>query len=478
MSGAISSLGIGSGVLTGDVIDQLKEVDAAKFVTPYETKLELNAQKQESYELLSTYTNSLKANVSSLSYDTLFENKSIETEGATKVTLSSGASVESFTLETTKLAQKDITQFGSLSSKEASVATGSGVYTITLGAGTSSEKSYDIEYDAGTTLSELSQKITDTAGDDISSAILETSDGSFSLVLSSKVTGADQALSFSDSDGSGGAGSINAQFQAYSDSGDDGIDDGINDNLLGYKSIQSAQDAEFKYNGIEITRSSNEIDDLILGLDITLTTEGDTTSVIVSQDNSTILEEMESFVSNYNTFKTNLNDMTAYNESEETRGIFQGDSFIRGLSNGISSSLTQMLRGDSLINYGISIDRSGTMSFDSSVLEEKLNDDTESVKEFFTGYTDDDGESVNGLFTEVNAKLLEYTGYGNLFSTYETGLETEGSNLEDRMASAQASLDNKYDIMTTRFAAYDTIISSATSSFSSVQMMIDALSSS
>ena len=48
MGGTISSLGIGSGVLTADVIDQLKEADRAATVTPIENDMALNDQKKTS----------------------------------------------------------------------------------------------------------------------------------------------------------------------------------------------------------------------------------------------------------------------------------------------------------------------------------------------------------------------------------------------------------------------------------------------
>lgn len=460
MASSISSLGIGSGVLTADVIDQLKAADKAKFVTPLEDKLTLNSQKQDAYKLLSTYMNTLKSDISSLSYDTLFDNKNVDVTGDAKVSVSSGASVESFTLDTTQLAQKQVTQFGALTSESDTVASGSGTFTITVGAGTATETSYDITYDATTTLSEFAQAITDAAGSDVSASILETSDGQFNLVLSSATTGADQALSFSDT------GSINSEFQAY-DAGT---------NTSGYQEIQPAQDALFKYNGIDVTRSTNNITDLVEGLDITLTTEGDSSIVDITEDNSSVVDTMSSFVENYNTLMTNLNDMTAYNSDSGAKGVFQGDSFVRSIGRAVTAAITQIKNGDSLVNYGISLNRDGTMSFDSTELEDKLSSDSTAVKEFFTGGTDSNGNEVTGLFADINDTMTSYTGYGQLLSNYETSLTTDATSLEERIARAQASLDTRYEIMSKRFASYDSVISKVNSSFSSVQMMIDSMS--
>ena len=43
MAATISSLGIGSGVLTADVIEQLRKVDEDRTIKPLETKLTLNS---------------------------------------------------------------------------------------------------------------------------------------------------------------------------------------------------------------------------------------------------------------------------------------------------------------------------------------------------------------------------------------------------------------------------------------------------
>lgn len=462
MASTISSLGIGSGVLTADVIDQLKEADASKFVTPLETKLELNSKQQEAYGLVTTYMNTLKASVSTLSYDTLFENNTVNISGDAEVVVSSGANVESFTLETTTLAKKEISQFGALASREATIASGSGTYTITVGAGTSSETSYDIPYDDTTTLSTFTQSITDIAGEKVSASILETSDGAFNLVLASQTTGAAQALSFSD------AGAINDQFKAYD----------ATTNPDGYQEIQAASDAAFKYNGISITRDTNDISDLVIGLDITLKTAGDFSTVDVQRDNTSIVEQMTGFVENYNTLIANLNDMTIYDKEAGTKGIFQGNSFIKGVGRDVTSAITQIKNGDSLVNYGISLNRDGSMTFDSSAFEEKLTNDIEGVKSFFTGGVDSNGSDTEGIFTALNDKMKSYTGYGELLSTFETSLKTDATNLETRRLSAQESLDIKYEIMSRRFSDYDSIINQTNSAFTSVQMMIDAMSAS
>ncbi len=464
MASSISSLGIGSGVLTADVIDQLKEADTSRIVKPIENKITINNQKQDAYELLSSLMSSFKASASALSYSTIFDNKTVDVSGKASVEIDAGATVESFTLETTTLAKKDITKLGAVASKATTVATGGSDGTLKIGIGAdpqNPDNTINVAYTNGMTLDELAQAITDQAGDDVSASILQTGSGEYSLVITSKSTGEASGLTIEDLDGQ----LDSALFAAY---------DATN-NPTGFQKIQDATDAEFKYNGISMTRSTNDISDIILGVKIELKEEGDIASVNISQDKDAITGEMQLFVDSYNTLISNLGDMTVKDRETGAEGVFNGDSFIKSISRELTKTITAIAGdGQSLMEYGIDIDRHGTMSFDKSALETKLNDDPDSVKAFFAAGIDDDGNTTTGFFGTIDEKLKSYTGYNKLLSNFESDLKEQSKNLSERHTKAVTSLDARYEIMTKRFIAYDAIISRINAQFSSLQMMINA----
>lgn len=452
----ISSLGIGSGVLTADVIDQLKAADESRIIKPIENKVSLNNQKQDAEELLTSLMKTFKASSSALSYDTIFDKKTIDITGNSEVTVDAGANVESFSLETVSLAKKDITSFGALADKNATpVASADG--TLSIG-------SYTINYTSTMTLEDLAQAITDEAGSTISASVLQTGDGSYNLVVSSKSTGSSEALTITDDSGFMDA----ALFNPY--------DEITNQN--GYQKVQTATDSEFKYNGITIIRSSNDIDDLILGVNITLKEEGDISNVGITQDTEDIVGELQLFVDSYNTLMKNIYDMTVKDEETGAEGVFNSSSFVKSISRDLTRAITSLNDGDSLLNYGIDLDRYGTLTLDQSAFESKIKDDPDAVKLFFTGGTNADGNDVTGIFENIDDKLDSYTGYGKLLSTFKSDLETEGSSLNDSYIRAQESLDSRYAIMTQRFIAYDAMISKLNAQFSSLQMVIDSETSS
>jgi len=462
MAGTINSLGIGSGVLTSDVIDQLKANDEELLVKPLEVKMALTEQKKESAELLTSLMKSFKSSASALSSSTLFDNKTVDVSGNAKVKVEAGAFIDSFTLETIELAQTSIIKLGSFNDRDTtSVASGTfaGTETLNISIGT---KSYAIAYDATTTLEDLMQSINDATSDTITATILQTGDNAYSLVLASKETGADQAITFSD-DGGLLDPSLFAAYDATTNPG-------------GMREVQTARDATFKFNGIQATRSTNEISDLVVGVTMTLKTQGDFSKVDIGQNTISVVTEMQLFVDSYNTLMTNLHDMTTADLENEVAGIFNSDSFVRSIDRDIKDFINKTeINNLALSDFGIDIDRYGKMSFDSSILEAKLDKDPNAVELFFAGGIDPkDSSHVNGFFEKLDDKMKDYTGYNALLSNFEDNLRTRYDNLFEDHASAVESLNDRYKIMAKRFAAYDAIISKINAQFSSLQMMINA----
>ncbi len=459
MAGTISSLGIGSGVLTADVIDQLREADEAQVVTPLDNKISLEEQKATAFELLQSLMTTFKSSVSALSYDTLYENRTVDvTGGDLEVSAEAGTAVSSFTLETIALATKNVQQSGEFSSRTASVADGSGTMTVSIGG-----QDYEIGYTASTTLEELAQAINDEAGDSVTASILQTGENAFSLILTSNDTGADQTITISDTPDVAGSGLVDALYDDTTATS-------------GFTSVQDANDASFKYNGITISRSSNEISDLISGVTLTLKTEGETASVNITQDVDAVVTEMQLFVENYNNLITNLEDMISYDSETGAQGVFNGDSFIKSISRSITDVITSMNSDrESLVNFGIDIDKYGVMSFDESAFRSKFNDDPAAAESFLAGgYEAETYEPVNGIFDTLNDTLNEYTKYSGLFDNFQTNLDTRSEALAAQRERVIAMLDTRYEIMTKRFTAYDALISKLETQFASLQQMIDS----
>lgn len=194
---AISSLGVGAGVLTASVIDQLKAADTAALVTPIDTKITLQKQKGSALSLLSSLFTTFQTSVSTLNDSTLYQKRTVSgSNDAISVTADAGVSTQSFSLSDTVLAKKHVFESGSFTSTTAKIATGSGTMSLAIDG-----KSYDIAYTSSMSLDDLKTAINDKAGSKIKASTLQVGTNDYRLVLTSQETGASQSISISDSTG-------------------------------------------------------------------------------------------------------------------------------------------------------------------------------------------------------------------------------------------------------------------------------------
>lgn len=450
----ISSLGVGSGVLTSDVIDKLRAGNEAQVIKPLDNKIEAASLKLKSFDFLNTLMDTFQKSVSKLSSDTVFLGRSVSgSNSAVTVSASAGSDMQSFSLSNIITAKGDIwhspTAAGSRTTALVPSPAGTSQLSIAIGTGTP----ILIDYSDTTTLEGLVSSINDAAGSKVTASILQTGASSYELVVKSDGVGANQSITFGDS------GTLLSTLGM--------------DNVAA--KMQSAGDASFDYNGISITRSTNEITDLINGVTFSLAQDQtSSTNIAISQNKTEISTEMSLLVQNYNTLVTNIADMTVYDKAAGKVGVFNGDNFIKTITRELNRIITSVdSSGQSLVDYGIDIDKNGVMSLDSTAFDAKMTQDPTSLQKFFSGsYTN--GVDTPGIFDTLYDKMKSYTSNNKSLDTYQANLNKTLTKLNTDRATMTLRLDTRYEMMSKQFAAYDAIISKINSQFSSLKQMIDA----
>ena len=561
MAGSISSLGIGSGVLTADVIDKLKENERSATVTPIENKITLQEQKGQALDLLDSLLTTFKANVSALDYDVLYQERSVSgNNDGIEVTADAGVGVQNFSLEVTTLAKNSVLQSGSFATSTDKVApSGGGTLNINVAGA-----NFGVDYDNNMNLEDLKKAINDAAGDSVTASVLQTGENAYSLVVTSDETGKAQSVTLTDLGGnldsrlvsdaevsgtiassSTVIASSNAQMNINIGGTDyqinytngmtlQGLVDTINNDatlntqinasivkygnndyrmVLSNKSstqnqsitvtdlgagldanvlsaagtsvagganvIQDPNDASFKYNGITLTRSSNTIDDIQLGLSIKLKQEGATSNISITQDTQKIADELSALTTSYNTLISQLDEMTLTDLDKGKTGIFNGDNTIKSIGREITNIITSVdSNGRSLAQYGISLDQAGKMSFSQSDFDTKFSEDPNAAELFFSGGTDSNGKEVQGLFNKLDTTLESYVGSTGLMSTLTSASSSSIASLKEDRTHTIALLDARYNTMSDRFVAFDSIISrinaQSQSLLQQIQMAVNA----
>lgn len=266
--------------------------------------------------------------------------------------------------------------------------------------------SVDIAVTSTMTLSDIASSINSvTATTGVKASIIKVSDSAYSLVLSGSETG--QEIQYSSTSGT----DIFASLGVTNASGS-------------YTNItQAAQDAKITIDGMEITSSSNTLENVLDGVSITLysaPSNSDTNITLeVDQDYSSTKTAIQSFIDAYN----NLRDFFVTQKTTNTDGtasdtsVLFSDTLLKTLESSISSVLTGTFGNSdaisSLADLGITFDENNKL---------EISDET----------------ALN------NALLNNYTDVQSLF---QTSITTDSSNLSVlRNSSTQSDLNFDLDI--------------------------------
>ena len=215
-TGTLSSLGLGSEVLNQETLEKLKKADISAKVKPYETKIETNTTKQKALTELTTKLAAFQSAVSSLGDSTAFGKRKVTPSvtgdsAAATLTASNGVSVQNLSVKVEKIAQKDVFQSGGITKDTDRVlTTGQNPASFTI---MQNGKEYTIKVEANTTYADLADKINSATDGKVIAKIVSTGEKGtpYRFTLSSKETGADNAISFF-------AGTKNTQTGVYEES--------------------------------------------------------------------------------------------------------------------------------------------------------------------------------------------------------------------------------------------------------------------
>jgi len=396
----ISSIGIGSGVLTSDLIDQLSEAERAP------TELRLDRKEAEVEAKLSAVgrINSalidlrLPSRVLS-NPDALSSLEANSTSSNVTVTADTAASTGQYTLDVTSLAQAQSLRSSTYLDKD-STTMGTGTLSFKVGSTTT-----NIDIDAtNNTLEGIASAVNADEDLAVNASVIDTGSG-FVLVFSAKESGLENAMEIT-----------------VTDTGDGNSDDALGLSQFTFNQsfthiVESVVPANaiFSVNGIDIERASNTVTDVVEGVSFTLT--GETTSpatITVSRDTDTVLERVQEFVDKFNEVKNILNELTEFNPSaSEESGLLLGDSTIRAVNTQLRQILGQVVPGlgsssvRSLAEIGISTDAStGNLSIDEIEFKKQLTTNPEDVVALFA----DQGRTTDAQVSFVSKTINTVPG--------------------------------------------------------------------
>ncbi len=267
--------------------------------------------------------------------------------------------------------------------------------------------------------------------------------------------------------------------------------------------ITVASDAEFKYEGITITRASNTVDDVVPNVTLHINDKTDKTATInIKADTESAKDALITFIGKYNQTLAEMNILSQNKpeliaeleylteDEKETKtkrlGLFQSDYTLSGGK----SSLQRALSGNykysedaeitMLSQIGISTNASGTagtynasqvrgyLEVDEKKLDSSLENHLDEIKNLF-GY-DSDGDLIidSGIGYLVDKQLSAWVQSGGLIASRTATLDTKIQSSKKKIATLETQLQSKESELKRKYSQMESSLNSLQSQSDSI----------
>lgn len=428
----ISSTGLFSGLETNKIIDQLMSLERRP--------LEILTKKKTDYETkISTYGNftslltSLKNTLSALKKNSFMSINATSSDSTVfTATAKSSATEGIYNIKITRIAtsQNIYSQiFGSTDEAVADLSQyGTQKIQIQVGSNTPMELTID---GSNNTLSGIRDAI-NNAGADIKASIINDGLG-YRLVLNSIKSGASNRIVIKVDENNDGifeefpddvdnSGLSRLAFNATYDE-----DGNVVGGITNLSQSQAGVDALLSLNGLEISRSSNTINDAISGVTLNLfnNSGGRVLTLNISKDTAKIMSNINSFVSAYKS----ILDAVKKTSSDKSSPL-NSDSALRLIAEGLRSSMRLTYEGKSLLKFGFSHDKYGVPSVDGSSLEDSIKNNLSAVINTF-----------DVVVTDMESKINTYIN--SLMTSRTDGLKSSIKFIDSKIENIERILEKK-----------------------------------
>lgn len=345
----------GSGLNITQIVDSLVQAETAPLSSQIQTKIEQKNQQISGYALIAAELGKMNDYANSIKGSTAYSVSSSDASVGVRVVDQSQASDFNASVSVSTLASAQTLEFTGFTSKSDLIGTGSlnidfGNWASDQFTVNTSKSSQSISItDTNTTLSDLAQSL--SAVDGINATVTNKGDGTYSLIVNS-ATGENNAL----------------RITANEDSGSSGLLKFDNSTSNVSKQVVSAADAQLNFNGVQISRSTNIITDLIDGyeLDLKQTTSG-SIALKGSVDADLAFQQVKGFVDMFNSVNGTITELTKKGINGEEAGVLARDVVLTRIQKEIRGIISDGLPGyDDRSRYiselGVKTERDGSIS--------------------------------------------------------------------------------------------------------------------
>jgi flagellar hook-associated protein 2 len=240
----------------------------------------------------------------------------------------------------------------------------------------------------------------------------------------------------------------------------DGFDAGFN-----FEELSRPQDAVIEFGGssfgagLIVASPDNTFEEIIPGVELTvLNSSNENVTVEVGKAQSELVTAVQDLVDAFNSVRANLDEVTSFNEVDQTTGILFGTTAALRVESDLNRVLSGRFFGvgifSALGSVGLTFDDEGKLELDTEKFEEAFAADPAALEELFTHET-------LGVSAKLKAVIERLAGEGDsvLGSRAEALADTIESN-KARIVSMEARLARQREQLLAQFFQLETTIAS------------------
>lgn len=449
----MSAIGVGSGLDLEGLVLQLVQVERAPKVKRLDDRKKEADVQLSALGQLKSALNKVNTSLDSLGDPKVMGARSAQVTGQPtdnpfiNVSTSNQSVRGNYNVEVVSLAQGSrLTTDGAFTSSADEVTPEAGQLTFQLG---DDGDTFTVDIEANATVADIADAVNRAAENfGVNASVINTggADPQTYLVFDSPTTGAGNTLSMTGS---------TPALQG----------------LIASMDIDKATDAEIKIDGISSFSATNTFENAVENLTITanrVSPADEQARIAVDVDKAGVKEQVDEFMSAYNSMIDEVNRLTRYN-ADGTNGPLIGDSIVRSVRGQLAGILGQPVDGaasglNTLFQLGITQDKDGKLQFDTRNIgggtgqerfDRAVDEQFDDIIALFSG--------DNGIGTRLQSALDQYTRSDGLID----GREKVAKNQQERVTKEREQLDRfmeQYERnLRQRYTALDMTIASLNS---------------
>lgn len=382
----ISTLGAGSGINSTEIVGQLRDIEKAPKQAQIDADKELFEAQISDFGLLRSALSTLQDSAKSLANTETFNSKSASftnSDAFIPVSLEEETPVGEYSFEVIDVAQSHSLSSGA-SFADPTDEVGKGTLTLNFGSwdkalppttftANSEKDAVTITIDdSNNSLNGLRDAI-NAADAGVTASIVNDGAG-YKLLLTAE-SGENNQLSITATEDAGAPGLAAFEFNQTTQ------------NLV---QNQQGQDAQLKINGLDITRSSNVINDVLPGFEFNVSKPdpGNIVTVTITEDKAGGEQAVRDFVAAYNEFLSIIEPAVGFDEENDENGSLFRDPTARGLDTALRSVLGGTIAGlndgfTALSNVGVRTNLDGTLEINDEFFNKAFDENYDEVKALF-----------------------------------------------------------------------------------------------